>query len=84
MHKDPSLPNNVYTLTELEQEIIMAGLAFRAMPKGTFTQSELRKVSMIIHETFLHCQNTMLKALKVLQNPNLLALCPDPENKTNN
>jgi hypothetical protein len=80
MAKDPSLPNAEHSVSHLEYLLLKKGLEIAK--DFDVSNSDCMKMENVVNEAIVQCQNIMLKALTILNNKQLLSLCP--EIQTNN
>ena len=79
MKKDPSLKKVEHSLKHLEVQLLMAGIM---LTKSDASNEQCIRMDVVINEALLQAQNIILKALKIIKTPELLALVPT--HKTDN
>jgi hypothetical protein len=81
MHKDPSLNKVKYSLRQLEVQLLMEGIKFA---KSDESNEQCARMETVVNEAMLQAQNIILKALKIIKTPELLAIFPTSSAKPNN
>jgi len=79
MYKDPSLKEIKHSLEKLERILLLKGLT---MAKSDISNEDCVRMEIVVDKALLEAQNVILRALKVLNTPELLSLIPTQ--KTNN
>lgn len=79
MYKDPSLNKVKHSLEKLERVLLLKGLT---LAKSDISNEDCMKMEIVVDTALLEAQNVILRALKVLNTPELLSLVPTQ--KTNN
>jgi hypothetical protein len=83
VNHDPSLKEVKYSLKQLEFQLLTTGLAF---VKTEVSNDQCERMEVVVNQALLEAQNILLKALKIINTPALLSLCPknpQPNKHTN-
>lgn len=77
MHKDPSLKKVKHSLQSLEKVLLLKGLT---LLKSDMSNEDCVRMEIVVDTALLEAQNVILRALKVLNTPELLSLVPTQKN----
>lgn len=80
MKKDPSLKKVNHSLKQLEVQLLVTALRF---VKSDASNEQCARMDVVVNDALLLAQNTLLKAIKIIENPDLLSLVPI-SNQNNN